>query len=91
MSQVKDFFTNKKVQLTGLTTAAMMAMPTISALASGGGGSSVDVSGTLATSFQSMADTMLSTITATLPVVMSVMSAYLCINFGIRFFKRFAK
>lgn len=50
-----------------------------------------DVTTELTTSFQGMASTMLDTISAVLPVVMSVMSAYLCINFGIKFFKRFAK
>ena len=42
-------------------------------------------------SVSSMANTMLATIAATLPVVMSVMSAYICINYGIKFFRRFAK
>lgn len=55
------------------------------------GDASFDVTATLVSSFQTMATTMLGTIAATLPVVMSIMSAYLCINFGIRFFKRFAK
>ena len=56
-----------------------------------GTGSPVDVTGELVKSFQSMADTMIATIFATVPVVMSVVSALLCIQFGIRFFKRFAK
>lgn len=50
-----------------------------------------DVTAALVTSFQGMATTILATITATLPVVMSVMSAYICINFGIRFFRKFVK
>lgn len=53
--------------------------------------SSFDVTTVLASSFQSMATTILGTISATLPVVMSVMSAYICINFGIRFFRKFVK
>lgn len=48
-----------------------------------------DVAASLATSFQAMADTMIDTIFAVLPVVLSIMSAYLCIKFGISFFRKF--
>ena len=72
-----------------LTTAALTSASAFQALAAEG--ASFDVTTELSTSFQGMADTMLKTISASLPVVMSVMSAYICINFGIKFFKRFAK
>lgn len=67
---------------------AMAAASAFPALAAEG---DFDVTTTLASSFQGMATTILATIAATLPVVMSVMSAYICINFGIRFFRKFVK
>lgn len=88
--KVKDFAANPKAACTvGLATLSTFALPMV-ALAEDQGNAAT-IQATLTTSFKSMADTMISTVTATLPVVMSVMSAYLCINFGIRFFKRFAK
>lgn len=88
--KVKEIAANQKAACTvGLATLSTFALPMV-ALAEEQG-SAATIQSTLTTSFQSMADTMISTVTATLPVVMSVMSAYLCINFGIRFFKRFAK
>ena len=88
--KVKEIAANQKAACTvGLATLSTFALPMV-ALAEEPG-SAATIQSTLTTSFQSMADTMISTVTATLPVVMSVMSAYLCINFGIRFFKRFAK
>lgn len=75
-----------------LLTALFSCLLAMLAFASDAGtGSSVDITGELVKSFQSMADTMIATIFATVPVVMSVVSALLCIQFGIRFFKRFAK
>lgn len=67
---------------TGLMTVAM-AFPAHAA--------GFDVTTELTTAFEGMASTMLGTISAVLPVVMSVMSAYICINFGIKFFRKFAK
>ena len=88
--KVKEIAANQKAACTvGLATLSTFALPMV-AFAEGGDNAAT-IQSTLTTSFQSMADTMISTVTATLPVVMSVMSAYLCINFGIRFFKRFAK
>ena len=73
-----------------LLTALFSCLLAMLAFASDAG-SPVDVTGELVKSFQSMADTMIATTFATVPVVMSVVSALLCIQFGIRFFKRFAK
>ena len=88
--KVKEIAANQKAACTvGLATLSTFALPMV-AFAEGQDNAAT-IQSTLTTSFQSMADTMISTVTATLPVVMSVMSAYLCINFGIRFFKRFAK
>lgn len=72
-----------------LTTTALTCAGAFQALAAEG--AAFDVTTELTSSFQGMATTMLATISASLPVVMSVMSAYICINFGIKFFKRFAK
>lgn len=89
--KVKEIAANQKAACTvGLATVSTFALPMV-AFAEGSTDNAATIQSTLTTSFQSMADTMISTVTATLPVVMSVMSAYLCINFGIRFFKRFAK
>lgn len=57
----------------------------------GTGSGRVDITAELVKSFESMADVMIGTIFATLPAVLSVMSAFICIQFGIKFFKRFAK
>lgn len=78
-----------KFTVAPLVASALVVVSPITALAAET--SAFDVTTELTTSFQGMANTMLSTISATLPVVMSVMAAYLCINFGIKFFKRFAK
>lgn len=65
----------------------LMSMTAFASEVDGG----LDVAATLSTSFQKMADQMLATITAVLPVVLSVMAAMICIQFGIKFFKRFTK
>ena len=65
----------------------LMSMTAFAAEVDGG----LDVAATLSTSFQKMADQMLATITAVLPVVLSVMAAMICIQFGIKFFKKFTK
>lgn len=84
-NEMKQTLINKKaLAVTGLTTALV----TVSALPVY---ASVDITSELTSSFQATADVMIATIFATLPVVMSVMSAYLCIKFGFNFFKRFAK
>lgn len=92
LEKVKSFVTEKKamVMCALVAVATSLALPMVS-FASEADGSAIDVTTTLTSSFQSMADTMLKTVSATLPVVMSVMSAYLCINYGIKFFRRFAK
>lgn len=88
--KVKEIAANQKAACTvGLATLSTFALPMVALAETQENAATIQ--STLTTSFQSMADTMISTVTATLPVVMSVMSAYLCINFGIRFFKRFAK
>lgn len=50
-----------------------------------------DPSQALLSGFTSTANSIMATITACLPVVMSIMSAYVCIRFGIKFFLRFVK
>lgn len=92
LENVKSFVTEKKnmVMCAPVAVATSLALPIVS-FASEAGAGAIDVTATLTSSFQSMANTMLATVSATLPVVMSVMSAYLCINYGIKFFKRFAK
>lgn len=71
--------------MTGLMMA-LMAFPAMAAE-----GDAVDIVGMLTTSFQGTATSMLATITAVMPIVMSVISAYIIIRFGIKFFTRFAK
>ena len=71
--------------------AVLSILLSIAAFASETGGGQVDVSAEMLSSFQSTADTMIKTIMATVPIVMSVMSAFLFVRFGINFFKRFAK
>lgn len=91
LENVKSFVAEKKMVLCApVAVATSLALPMIS-FASEGDGNTLDVTNALTTSFTSMANTMLATISATLPVVMSVMSAYLCIQYGIKFFRRFAK
>lgn len=91
LEKIKTFVAEKKamVACTSLTVATSVALPIVS-FAQEASDTSLDVTNALSTSFQSMANTMLATISATLPVVMSVMSAYLCIQYGIKFFRRFA-
>lgn len=79
----------KMIMCAPVAAATSLALPMMSFASEGE--TSLDVTQALSTSFSSMANTMLATIAATLPVVMSVMSAYICINYGIKFFKRFAK
>lgn len=76
-----------------LTVASMSCLMAMLSFASdaGGGSGGVDVSAALSTSLGETADTMIQTIFAVLPVVLSVFSAYLCINFGMKFFKKFIK
>lgn len=50
-----------------------------------------DVATTLAASFTTMADTMVKTVFAALPAIMSVLSTFLCIQFGFKFFRKFTK
>ncbi len=90
LNKLKDFVAEKKtmVMCAPVAVATSLALPMVSFAADD---TTLDVTSALTTSFQSMANTMLATIAASLPVVMSVMSAYLCINYGIRFFKHFAK
>ena len=70
-------------------SALMMALMSFPAFAAEG--DAVDIVGMLTTSFQGTATSMLATITAVMPIVMSVISAYIIIRFGIKFFMRFAK
>ena len=73
-----------------VVAGGLACLPTITAFAAEGDVSTDrDVAASLATSFQAMADTMIDTIFAVLPVVLSIMSAYLCIKFGISFFRKF--
>lgn len=72
-------------------TGLMMALAAFPAFASSGGEDAVDIVSMLTTSFQGTATSMLATITAVMPIVMSVISAYIIIRFGIKFFMRFAK
>ena len=76
-----------------LTAAAgiscMAALSSFAADASGSG--SADISSVLTSSFQSTAETITGTVTSALPVIMSIVGLGVCIQFGIRFFKRFAK
>ena len=92
LNKLKTIAVEKKNMLmcAPVAVATSMALPIVS-FAAEGGDTSLDVTNALQTSFQSMANTMLATIAATLPVVMSVMSAYLCINYGIKFFKKFSQ
>lgn len=73
-----------------LPVAMSCAYP-LMAHAAESGVSSFDPTAVLVSSFENMATTILATIAATLPVVMSVMSAYICISFGMRFFRKFVK
>lgn len=72
-----------------LMTCLVMALGAFPAFAAEG--DAVDIVGMLTTSFQGTATSMLATITAVMPIVMSVISAYIIIRFGIKFFMRFAK
>lgn len=90
LENVKSFVAEKKmVMCAPVALATSLALPIMSYASEGD--NTLDVTQALTTSFSSMANTMLATISATLPVVMSVMSAYLCIQYGIKFFRRFAK
>lgn len=90
LENVKSFVAEKKmVMCAPVAFATSLALSIMSYAADGD--NTLDVTQALTTSFSSMANTMLATISATLPVVMSVMSAYLCIQYGIKFFRRFAK
>ena len=72
-----------------VAVGAMSAGMSLTALAAEGDtASTANVAENLSTSFQTMANTMIDTIFAVLPVVLSVMSAYLCIKFGIGFFQK---
>lgn len=84
-NKVQNLATSKAMT-TVVLTAALVGASAFPALAA-----EVDIAAKMAESFQATADTMIATIFAALPVVMSVMSAYLCINFGLKFFKRTAK
>lgn len=90
LNKLKTIAVEKKNMLmcAPVAVATSMALPIVSFA---GDETSLDVTNALQTSFQSMANTMLATIAATLPVVMSVMSAYLCIQYGIKFFKKFSQ
>ena len=85
VSKVRGFVSRSRY---AVMTAGLVAASAFPALAAEG---DFNVTTELTTAFQGMATTILGTISATLPVVMSVMSAYICINFGIRFFRRFVK
>ena len=85
--RLRGLVAKSRYVVTAAVVTAATAFPALAAEADG----SFDVTSALVTSFQGMATTILGTITATLPVVMSVMSAYICINFGIRFFRKFVK
>jgi hypothetical protein len=90
MMKVKEMAQNVALKSRyAVTVAALSCAAALPALADDGA-STTDVTTVLTNSFQSTADTMLKTIFATLPVVMSVVSAYICIKFGINFFKKFA-
>jgi hypothetical protein len=91
MMKVKEMAQNVALKSRyAVTVAALSCAAALPALAAEEGASTTDVTTVLTSSFQDCADTMLKTIFATLPVVMSVMSAYLCIRFGINFFKKFS-
>lgn len=97
----KDFLGKVKTSLAAAKPRARMllmaagmsctaAMLSFASDASGGGGAgSVDVGAALTTSLGETADTIIQTVFAVLPVVLSVFSAYLCINYGLKFFKKF--
>ena len=91
VTRAKSFVAEKRavIMCAPVAVATSLALPMMSYAADGD--NALDVTQALTTSFSSMANTMLATIAATLPVVMSVMSAYICINYGIKFFRRFAK
>lgn len=93
LEKVKSIVAEKRNMLmcAPVAVATSLALPMMSWASESESSTSLDVTSALSTSFSSMANTMLATIAATLPVVMSVMSAYICINYGIKFFRRFAK
>lgn len=84
---LSDMGSRSRIMVMTVLMMALMAFPAFAAEGEG----SVDIVGMLTTSFQGTATSMLATITATMPVVMSVISAYIIIRFGIKFFMRFAK
>lgn len=93
VTRAKSFVSEKRavIMCAPVAVATSLALPMMSYASEVDSSTSLDVTQALSTSFSSMANTMLATIAATLPVVMSVMSAYICINYGIKFFRRFAK
>ena len=81
----KSGATLKRLMLVTMMMSVVLAFPAFAAEGD------FDVVTTLTASFESMAKTMLGTIAAVLPIALSVLSAYICIQFGIKFFKKFAK
>lgn len=52
---------------------------------------SFDPSTVMVSSFTTMGNSIIAMITAVLPIVMSIMSAFICIRYGMKFFNRFVK
>lgn len=71
--------------------SGVYALPAYASESPSGGLNSFDPSAELLSGFTATANTVLATMTACLPVIMSVMSAYICIRFGLRFFQKFVR
>lgn len=73
-------------------TLAISAMMAMTALAAEGeeptGVDIAGITGTMTTSFNEAAQSLVSTILAILPVIMSILTTFICIKYGIAFFQK---
>lgn len=86
---LKKAQTSVKVFLPAAGISCMAALPSFASDTPGTGGA--DVSSILTSSFQTTADSVISTVGTALPIVMQIVGLGICVSLGIRFFKRFAK
>ncbi len=92
LKKTRDGLKKASARAKMLTAAAgISCMAALSSFAAETGSGGTDISSVLTSSFQSTAETITGTVTSALPVIMSIVGLGVCIQFGIRFFKRFAK